>query len=243
MLSRWCAAGLSERHGRVLRWRSGSVQLLPLSFYSGCIHVSPYFCLSGFIRSIFIITSADLWPQSNWSNSNYITVHLLFFLCCSPAFFSLCPTWSFSPIHSVFVSLSLSIIMFRTLLIALLPWAHILAGHTAFLFMLATYTITLEGGRVCVQKTAELSCIMKRVRLKGVCACLHWCVSVCVWLCVYYMWMNPGIVNKLWCTRFPRTWGSGSRRVFSQRSCFSPETLLNGQINFVDSAVSFFWGD
>lgn len=41
-----------------------------------CIHHSSYFCLSGFIRSIFIITSGDLWPPSNWSNGSY-TVYLV----------------------------------------------------------------------------------------------------------------------------------------------------------------------
>ncbi len=71
------------------------------------------------------------------------------FLCCRPFCFSLCVTCFFSPILSVFVSHSSSIIMFHTLLIALPPWPHILAGHTAFLLTLA---ITLErsGVSVCV---------------------------------------------------------------------------------------------
>ncbi len=93
------------------------------------------------------------------------------FLCCCPLFFSLSLTCCFSPIHSVFVSLSSSIIMFHTLVIALPLWAHILAGHTAFLLTSATYTITLERGRV--RKNAKLSCIiMTRVRLKGARVCL-----------------------------------------------------------------------
>lgn len=84
---------------------------------------------------------------------------LVFFLYLSrcPLFLSLHLTCSFSPIHSVFVSLSSSIIMFHTLVIASLLRARILAGHTAFLLTVATYTITLARGRKCARVQKALS--------------------------------------------------------------------------------------
>lgn len=175
-------------------WVSAAVTTL---LYSSCIHVSSYFCLSGFIKSIFIITSRDLWPRSNWYNGNYITVYLLVLsllfvcCCCCPFFLSLYRTCSFPPIHSDFVSLTSSIIMFHVPVMTLLLWAHILAGHIAFLLTWATYTITLERGSVyCMCVCVRKNCLAQ----------LHhdWGLSqVCVW-------MNPEIVNKLDCTLPPK---------------------------------------
>lgn len=76
----------------------------------------------------------------------FVLVFFLYLSCC-PHSLSLHLTCSFSPIHSVFVSLSSSIIMFHTLVIASPLRARILAGHTAFLLTVATCTITLARGR------------------------------------------------------------------------------------------------
>ena len=192
VLSRWCTAGVSERHGRVLRLSSGSVQLLPLSS-TLAVFMSARISASVVLSDQYLSSGALI---SDHDQIDLIAITLLFtycfFLCCSPAFFSLRPTWSFSPNHSIFVSLSLSVIMFRTLVIALPPWAHILAGHTAFLFMLATYTITL-GGEECVCAENRWAQLHHDEGLSQGCVCIG--VLVCVR--VYYMWMNPGIVNKL----------------------------------------------
>lgn len=186
MLSRWCAAGSSESRGRVLRWRSGQCSCCR-SPSTGCIHVSLYFCLSGFIRSIFIITSADLWPRSNWSNSNYITVHLLFLLCRSPAFFSLRPTWSVSPIH-----LCLTLIVYHYVSYAS-NRITAMGSYSGRSHCLSVYVGDIHnyirGGEECVRRKPLSSAASWRgfVSRVCVCVCVHWCVSVCVTVCLLYV--------------------------------------------------------
>lgn len=137
-------------------WVGAAVATL---LHSACIHVSSYFYLSGFIRSIFIITSSDLWPRSNWSNGNYISVYL--------------PLLFFSPNHSSTAALSVS----HSILPALLsnPLCLCLA---LIVYHYLSYTgnrITAIGsysGRSCclsVYVGDIHNCITER---KGVCTCV-----------------------------------------------------------------------
>ena len=151
--------------------------------YSGCIHVSPYFCLSGSIRSIFIIWSADLWPWSNWSNSNYITVHLLFF--------SLLLSCLFLP-PSYLILLSKPLYLCLTLIVChYVSYASnritAMGSYSGRSHCLSVYVGDIHnyirGGRVCVCRKPLSSAASWRGFVSRV--CVHWCVSVCA--CLLYV--------------------------------------------------------